>query len=151
MLFKMAAFCQVIFTHFKKGSFLNSRLSRCSTARGSSAGFSWLVPLRLRLISIFYSLKVPFFESKVNVQSLALFISHQIIWKTFLLLKSEFLFTFFLVAQNMTPGISEALKAFLSISPQLTVKGLLVSYYFSIFAIGSIQSIFTKYRIYSMN
>ena len=36
-----------------------SWLSRCSTARGSFPGYPWEVPLRYRLISLFYSLKVP--------------------------------------------------------------------------------------------
>ena len=38
-----------------------SRLSRCSTAKGLGFGSSGLVPLRLRLVSLFYSLKVPLY------------------------------------------------------------------------------------------
>ena len=39
-----------------------SQLLRCSTARGSSAVFSWV---RLRLVSLFNSLKVPLYFSSI--------------------------------------------------------------------------------------
>ena len=44
-----------------KSLFILSRLSRCSAARGLVLGSPLLVPLRLRLLSLFRSLKVDWY------------------------------------------------------------------------------------------
>ena len=74
----------LLFISMTQTNILNmySWLSRCGSARGLVPGYPWEVPLRLRLVYLFYSQNVPL---KLKKRTLDWFCCHTLFYSTLLL------------------------------------------------------------------